>query len=206
MSTNRPVIANILQPLLPYLILGTMLCSCGYQLQGSSSILPDDVKFVAVLPVVNDTTESDLGPRLQEALELRFERYGVVHVVEEPNEADAVLEARIIDVHTQVRNVTGDTDIALEMELVMSIAAELRRSSGQLLWKNSRLMISDTFENVSDVVVTSSSAFAQSGLAADTFGDLGSREASRAQQEQAYENLLDEAARKIYLSAVAANF
>jgi outer membrane lipopolysaccharide assembly protein LptE/RlpB len=182
------------------------LAGCGYQFQGSGSILPEDVKTIAIAPVENDTTIAGLGVRFGDELRSRFERYGVVRIIEDRGIADAILSARILNVDTQVRNVSGAEDIALDEELFITVAAELRRKSGQLLYRDPSMTVSDSFASVSDVVVTSSAGFASSDISASELSNLTQREVSRGQQEQALDELMEEVARKIYLNAVAAEF
>jgi outer membrane lipopolysaccharide assembly protein LptE/RlpB len=186
-----------------FLILGG---GCGYAFQGSGTVLPDDVKTISIRPVENDTTTPGLGPRFGEKIRSRFERYGVVKVVDSTQDADAELITRITGINTRVRDVTSHTDIALEYEVYMTISAELRRRNGQILYLNRALITRGSYGGTSDVVVTSSSAFAQGDIGADTLGGLGSREVSRGQEEQTVENLMDESARKLYLDAVAEEF
>lgn len=182
------------------------LVGCGYALQGSGSILPDDVQTIDIKVADNNTTETGLGVRFTEKLRSRFERYGAVKVVDPGEEADAELITSILSVSNQVRDVTGSSDIALELELILTIRAELRMKNGQILYRNDLLQVAETFGSVSDVVVTSSSQFAQGNIGADTLSTLGSREVSRGQQNEAIEEALEEAARVLYLDAVAADF
>lgn len=195
---------------LAFLLLSLSIFSCGYQFQGSGSILPPDIKTIAIPIAENNTTESNLGERFTESLRSRFERYGVVKIVENEGEADAVLIAKIVDLDSRVSGVTSGTDIETESNLVLTVAVELRKKNGQLLYKNGGLSISDNVAGVKDLVVTSSSDFAQGGLGSDTLGDLGNkagdREVQRGQEDQTVEAMLEEAARKIYLDAVAADF
>lgn len=192
--------------LFPLLVLVAATLGCGYQFQGSGSVLPPDVKTVAIPTVQNNTTESGLALRFTEALRTRFERYGVVKVVEDARDADAVLNAKITAVNTRVRNTTGDTDVSVDLELIMAISAELKRKGGQVLWRDPSLRVSEPFAGVGDVVVTSSSQFAQGGISSGALSSLGAREVSRGQQEQALNDLIEEATRQIYMSAVAADF
>ncbi len=182
------------------------LISCGYQFQGSGSILPDDIKTVAIPVVENDTSESGLGLKFTEELRSRFERYGVLKVVDDRSSADAILNVRILGVDTRTRSVTGNTDQALEQDILMTISGELKRRNGQILWKNPLLQAAESFADVSDVVVTSSAQFAQSGISSGTLGDLGAREVSRGQKEQALQGLMEEMGRVLYLDAVAQDF
>lgn len=187
-------------------LLAAAAAGCGYGFQGSGSVLPEDVQTISIKIAENNTTEPGLGLRFTEKLRSRFDRYGAVKVVDPDQEADAELITSIKGLENEVRDVTGATDIALELELIVSIRAELRMASGQILYRNDNLRVAETFGSVSDVVVTSSSQFAQGGIGSDTLSTLGSREVSRGQQNQAIEAALEEAARVLYLDAVAADF
>jgi len=185
------------------------LSSCGYTFQGSGSILPPDVKRVYIPLVENNSTESGLTTLFTEALRDRFERYGVVTVVDDISEADAILKARIIKVRRETGAVSGTTDSAIQLDTTMQLAAELRRVTGAVLWKNSGFEVTKSYGTVNDTVVTSSADFASSGLGlADfaTLGQNGTREVQRGQERNVLAKLADDAAGKIYDSSVAPDF
>ena len=182
------------------------MSSCGYHLQGSSSVLPPDVKRIAIKPVENLTTEVSLSARLTEALRSRFERYAVVDVVEPNQSKDAELITKIIALDTQTRSTSGNTDIAQELDLIISISAELKRTNGQILYKNPLIQRREPIATSGNLVVTSSSSFAQGSISAQNLSGLSAREIARGQQEQIIDEMLDEVARSIYLNAVSAEF
>jgi len=187
-------------------LLLSILTGCGYTLAGSGSVLPEDVKTIAVINVINKTTEPGLGPRFTEELRSRFERYGVVKVVDNPAEADAQLKARITEVSASVRNVTGDTDVEVDNDLALTVSAELVKKNGQVLWRNPALRITQSVAGTGSTVVTSSSSFLASGVSASSIGNLSAREVQRGQREQVIDAILEEAARQIYMDAVASDF
>lgn len=185
------------------------MSSCGYTFQGSGSILPPDVKRLYIPLVENNSTESGLTTLFTEALRDRFERYGVVTIVDDVSDADAVLRARIIKVQRQTGAVSGTTDSAIQLDTKMQLAAELRRVSGSVLWKNSGFEVTQSYGAVNQLVVTSSADFASSGLGLSDFatlGQSGSREVQRGQERNVLSQLAEEAANKIYDSAVAPDF
>ena len=187
-------------------LVGCLTCSCGYQFSGSGSTLPPDIKTLAIVDVRNQTTEPQVGLKLKENLELRFERYGVVELSEDPERADALLTCTITSIDDEVKTVTGQTDIELESDLLVTLSAAIKRRNGQIIWSNPNLVVRNSFASTSGAVVTSSSNFAQGDINTSALASLSSREVSRVQQEQALEDLLEEAARKIYLESVAESF
>ena len=182
------------------------LCSCGYTFQGSGSVLPPDVKVIAIPLVQNASTEAGLTNVVTESLQDRFERFGVVTVVDDPNEADATLKVRITKVTRNQRTSTSTTDQQLQLDTVLTLAAELRRTSGAVLWRDNNISVSKAFGTTSGVVVTTSPDFASGTLGAADLGSLDDREVSRGQEQDALRALSDEAASQIYDSAVAPDF
>jgi len=193
---------------IPVSIILLFVTGCGYQFQGSGSILPTDVKTVAISQAENQTTEPGLALRFSEALRSRFERYGAVQVSSDEGNADAVLKTTIKDVGSRVRNTNGVSDQEVDQELVLTISGELKKRSGQILWKIDGLKVYQSFAGVSGVIVTRSAGFAGSDFSASQLGNLtnNNRELSRGQKQVALNAALDEAARQIYNDAVAEDF
>lgn len=195
---------------LKLLSLSFFFCSgisgCGYQFQGSGSILPEDVKTVAVLQTENQTTEPNLSLQFTEAIRSRFERYGVIKVVDSASSADAVLKTIIKNVGTRVRNTTGETDQELDLELALTVYGELKKKNGQVLWRNEGIRVYQSFAGVSGVVVTRSAQFAGSDQSGTQLSNLSTREVSRGQKEAALNEAMEEASRLIYNDAVAEDF
>ena len=187
-----------------FLVSLLVFAACGYNFQGSGSILPADVKTVEIPLAINDTTRTGLGEYFTEQLRSRFDQYGAVKVVD--SGGDATLKARITKVERSTSSVSSQTDIALEGFLTITYSAELRKKSGQLLWRRVGMQISENFAETQDTVITSGSDFASGSMNTSTLSNLTEREVSRGQQEEALKSMLEEAARRIYLDAVAPDF
>lgn len=188
------------------IIFSLFLSSCGYRLQGSGSVLPNDVKTISIKPAENVTTLSGLGPKFTEKLRSRFERYGVVKIVDTDVPADAELITKIVSLDTRNRDVQGTSNVQVEQDLLITVSAELRKKNGQILYKNNSITANQSFGTVASNVVTSSSSFATSAIGANTLANLTDREISRGQAAETVEGLMEEVARKLYLSAVASDF
>ena len=181
---------------------------CGYQFQGSGSILPPDVKTISIAQSENRTTEPGLALKFREALRQRFDRYGAVKVISDASSADAVLTTTIKDVTSQVRNTSGATDQGFDQVMVVTISGALKKKSGQILWKTDALQVYQSFADISGVVVTTAAGFAGSDQSAGQIQGLSNnaRELSRGQKQIALTAALEEASRQIYNSAVAEDF
>ena len=188
----------------------TLLCSalggCGYTFSGGGTVLPPEIKKVAIPLVDNSTAETGLTTIVTEALRDQFERYGVLSVVEAERDADAVLNARILKVRRETSTVSARDDAALQRDTSMTLAAELRRVDGSVLWRNTRIVVTKAAAASSNVVVTSSVDFASGTLGGSDIRGLDSRQVSAGQEQEALINLSEQAARIIYDQSVAPDF
>lgn len=184
-----------------------VMIGCGYTFKGGGSILPQDIKRVYVPLVENSSTETGVATLLTEALRDEFERYGVLTVVENLDEADAVLKARILKVGERTRTTTGGrTDTGLQYDTSLTVQAELRRTTGALLWKNPNLSVTKTFGSSKESVVTGSVDFAEGTLSSSDLSGLDTREVARGQRGESMQSLSDQMAQAIYDQAVTPDF
>lgn len=182
------------------------LCSCGYTLRGSGSALPPDVKNIYIPQVDNNSTKLGLAVVLTDSLRDEFDSYGTISVVDNQNEADAVLKVRIVDVKDTTSAVRADSNTALQMQTTMFLSGELRRVTGPVLWRDNQIRVTQTFGADSSVVVTSSAAFAGGSISSQDLSNLSSREVSRGQEASALSALSDDASRQIYDKSIAPDF
>jgi hypothetical protein len=179
---------------------------CGYTFQGSGSVLPQDVKKIYVPLVENNTPEAGLDRVITEALQDQFERYGTFYVVDNMNDADAVLKVRVLSIQRNNRTTSSGTDSALQVQSVLNLSGELRRVSGPVLWANPQISQTASYGAVSGAVVANSADFSGGSLGSNSLSSLNSREVSRSQEGQVLETLAEQAARAIYQEAVLPEF
>jgi outer membrane lipopolysaccharide assembly protein LptE/RlpB len=196
-----------LRPLLNAVVSVVMvLAGCGYTFQGAGTILPPDIKRIYVANVENNTTQLGLSEILSEALKEQFESYGVVSIVEKQRDADAILNVKVADLSRTTRATRSNTDVAVQLETSLQLAAELRRVNGQVLWRDSKVKVSRGFANDQSSVVRSSAEFAGGGLSGADLSNFSAREISRGQESEVINRLAEDAALMIYNSAVAPDF
>ena len=188
------------------LVLSAALSGCGYMLQGGGTVLPPDVRRIYVPLVENNTSQAGMTTVMTEALRDRFERFGVVTIVDDLRDADAVLRARIVKVSQSSRTSTSRTDNVMQYDTTVTVAADLQRVTGQPLWETPGISVSGATAAAKGAVVTTSAAFANTGLNDKDLQELGSREVSRGSQQQIFEYMAEEIAKKIYNEAVAPDF
>jgi len=188
------------------LFVSSVSVGCGYTFRGSESALPPDVKNIYIPQVENNSTKLGLATIVTEAIRDEFDSYGTVAVVDTQSEADAVLKVRILNVKDSTGATRSGTNTALQMQTTMTLAGELRRVTGPVLWRDSAIQATQSFGADSSVVVTSSLDFAGGPSGAGDLAGLSGREVSRGQEANALNTLASNVARQLYDKAVAPDF
>lgn len=119
---------------------------CGYRLAGTGSVLPEDVKVIAVVPFTNRTERPEIEQRVTEAVAQELSRRGGYEVVTDPGKADAVLEGVVTSYRTTpVEFTTEGRESRSEATLV--IQATLRETATDtVLWSQSGLVFKEQFD------------------------------------------------------------
>ena len=129
------------------LVAGT---GCGYRLAGTSSVLPDHVKIIAVVSFTNNTDRPEIEQRVTEALARELSRRGSYDVVTDPAKADAVLEGTVTSYRTIPVEFTTEGREA-RTEATLTIQATLRETaSDEILWSQSGLIFKEQFDVTED--------------------------------------------------------
>ena len=202
LSISRLPVKRIVTALLFALIAS----GCGYGFQGGGSVLPPEVKRVYVPMVDNLSTETGLTLIVTEAMRDRFERFGVLSVVDTQSAADAILKLAILSVKRDTSATASGTNTQLKQNAVITLAGELKKTSGEILWRSTGFSVTRPFGTTANVVVTSSPDFAATGLGAGDLASLGNREISRGAERATFELLAIDAATKVYDEAVSPDF
>jgi TolB-like protein len=128
------------------LILLTAGLGCGYRLAGTSSVLPEHVKIIAVLSFDNKTDRPEIEQRVTEAVARELSRRGRYQVVTDPSKADAVLGGTVTSYRTIPVEFTTEGR-ENRTEATLSIQATLRDTqSDEILWSQSGLIFKEQFD------------------------------------------------------------
>lgn len=119
---------------------------CGYRLAGTSSVLPDHVKIIAVVSFANQTDRPEVEQRVTEAVARELSRRGRYEVVTDPGKADAVLAGTVTSYRTIPVEFTTEGREA-RTEATLTIQATLRETaSDEILWSQSGLIFKEQFD------------------------------------------------------------
>mgnify|MGYP002624663925 FL=1 len=148
-------------------VVAATLAGCGYHVVGTDPQLPADIRTIAVGEISNDTALRGLEKELQFAYEREILIRRHYRMAERPEEADAVITARIRDLSR--RSVAFDeNDQAMQYELQILLDVALRRTgSGEVLWETRNVRQVDEYASNPRVVITSSAEFQQGTLDAE---------------------------------------
>ena len=192
--------------LLGILLLSVCLSACGYTFRGSGSVLPPDVKAIFSPLAENNSTKIGLAEIVTESMREEFDSYGAVSVVERQSDADAVLKVTIANVKETTSTVNAESNTAVQMDTTMYLAAELRRVTGPVLWRDGAIKVTKAYGTNASVVVETSPDFASGSISSSDLSSLSTREISRGQEASALNTLATDAARIVYAKSVAPDF
>jgi outer membrane lipopolysaccharide assembly protein LptE/RlpB len=188
------------------LLLSVTLTACGYTFRGSGSVLPPDVKSIFIPLAENNSTKIGLAEIVTESMREEFDSYGAVSVVDRQSDADAVLKVTIANVKETTSTVNAASNTAVQMDTTMFLAAELRRVTGPVLWRDNAIQVTKAYGTNASVVVESSPDFASGSISSSDLSSLSTREISRGQEASALNTLANDAARIVYAKSVAPDF
>jgi outer membrane lipopolysaccharide assembly protein LptE/RlpB len=140
-------------------LLLAVACGCGYQFTSESSFLPKDVKTLYIEQFVNRSRDVGIEKELVSALRSEFYRKGQLKVVDQIEQADAILSGvvRAVDYHVSTVN---RRDEALQYEGTMIVDVMLRRRDPDgILWQSQGVRLSRIYAGSRAAIVTTSSEF-----------------------------------------------
>jgi outer membrane lipopolysaccharide assembly protein LptE/RlpB len=128
------------------LAMAAVLGSCGYHTAGSSSVLPPDVKTLAVPSFINQTHSYHLETGLTGAVIREFNTRTKYRIVQSTPGADATLQGTVVS--TQVApvaydSVTGRASTGL-VTIVMKVT--LTAQDGRVLYSNPNYVFRDQYQ------------------------------------------------------------
>jgi len=177
-----------------------LLAGCGYRLAGTANV-PEEARTIRIRVFRNHTRENGLDVRLHRAMEDEFRRHGRLEVV---SDGDGDLElSGDIRRFSSIPVAFSATDEAVQYQGVIHLAMRLvERRSGKVLYETKLLQETQDFGAVSGVVITSSPHFQRGTINARDLSNLTNVQIGEARRRDALRELIDQAARDIYLQSM----
>src|ERR1041385_3504489 len=128
-------------------LLALLTSSCGYHVSGKAELVPKTVHTIAVPAFTNATTRYKLTDHLPEAISHEFIARTKYQVVNDPNQADAVLRGAIINYvsyPTIFDQATGRAS-GLQINLTMQVSL-VERSTGKVIFTRPNFEMHQRYE------------------------------------------------------------
>ena len=112
----------------------TGISSCGYHVGGKADLIPKNIQTVAIPPFQNLTTRYTLTDRMPQAIAREFISRTRFQVVNDPNDADAILSGAVTNVVTSPSVFDPVTGKATSVQVNVFLQIFLKeRASGKIL-------------------------------------------------------------------------
>lgn len=121
--------------------------SCGYRMSGRADTLPDEIHSIAIPPFENVTTEYKIEQYIRSAVVSEFITRTRYQIVTENDDADATLNATILLFRDFPATYDPVTNRAATVQTETHLHVALRdHKSGQLVYENPRMILTETYE------------------------------------------------------------
>ena len=180
------------------LFLALIGAGCGYQFSGKGAEFPKDVKTVFVETFVNRSRDVGLESEIASTLRSEFRQRGQLRVVDQLEQADAILSGVVRSFDSRVVAVNREDEVLqFEMALVVDMGLR-RRNPDELLWRTQGARLTELHSGSRGAVVTSSSGFKTGTLNAGDVRRLTDIQLTESQKQEAKERLLERFARELH--------
>lgn len=172
-------------------IVTLIAAGCGYQFAGESSFLPKDIQTIYVEPFINRSRDVGLEKELASGLRSEIFRKGRLRVVDQAEQADAILTGSIVSLESSVVSVNRRDEV-LEYQSILTVDVILRRREpNEVLWRGPAIRLSEFYAGSRAAVVTTSSEFRGRTLNTSDVRRLTDIQLTEAQNREAREQLLE---------------
>lgn len=124
-----------------------LACGCGYRTAGHSSILPEDVKTIAIPSFTNQTSTFKIEQLLTSSVVREWTTRTRYHVVnEQSNSADATLRGTVLSSYASPATYDSQTGRAASVLVVVSMKVSLTDRQGKTLYENPSYVFREQYQ------------------------------------------------------------
>jgi outer membrane lipopolysaccharide assembly protein LptE/RlpB len=163
---------------------------CGYRFSGESTFLPKDLQTLYIEPFINRSRDVGIDKEMTSALRSEFYRKGQLKIVDQIEQADAILNGVVRSVDSHVASVNRRDEV-LQYEGSMIVDLTLRRREPDaIIWQSQAMRLSRIYSGSRAAVVTTSSEFKTGTLNAADVRRLTDIQLTEAANREARERLI----------------
>jgi PBP1b-binding outer membrane lipoprotein LpoB len=145
-------------------LFSVLLTSCGYHIAGKGDLVPKTVHTIAIPAFSNITTRYKLTDHLPEAISREFITRTHYQIVNDPNQADAVLRGSIINYIAQPTIIDQATGRASGLQIYVTLQISLtERATGKVIYSRPSFEAHQRYE----LSINADSFFEESDAALD---------------------------------------
>ncbi len=171
---------------------------CGYQFAGESTFLPKDVRTVYVEPFINRSRDVGIEKEITSALRSEFYRRGRLRVVDQAEQADAILSGVVRGFESSVVSVNRRDEV-LQYESAMTLDVTLvRREPTEILWRGPGTRLTETHAGSRAAVVPTSSDFRTGTLNTADVTRMTDIQLTQTQSREFRDRLMERFARELH--------
>ena len=174
-----------------------VLAGCGYHFTSGGRQFTADVHTIGVRTFANETREIGVEKRLAMAIEREFVIRGPLKVAA-PDEGDLVLTGTVRVAEDRPVAFNRDDEVLI-YQTVLSLDLDLRRrDDGKMVWQVRNLRVTDDYESVASVVVTTSSEFRSGTLNPADLGAFTEIQLAETRRKQMMDRMIGTLAHDVY--------
>jgi hypothetical protein len=171
---------------------------CGYQLAGQSPLFSHDIRKIYVEPFISRSRDVGIEQELTSALRSEFYRRGQLKVVDQLDEADAIVSGVIRSLDSHVASVNRRDEV-LQWESVMVLDVSLRRREpNEILWRAQGTRLTQVFSGSRAAVVTTSSQFRTGTMNSEDIRQMTDIQLSESDKRRVREELIEGFAQQLH--------
>jgi outer membrane lipopolysaccharide assembly protein LptE/RlpB len=174
------------------------LAGCGYQLSGESAFLPKDVRTIYIEPLINRSRDVGIDKEMTTALRAEFYRRGKLRVVDQIEQADAILTGIVQTLENHVASVNRFAEV-LQYESIMTVDVTLRRREpDEIIWQGQGIRLDQLYNGSRGAVLTTSSAFQTGTLNSSDIRQLTDIQVTESESKQLRGRLMEQFATELH--------
>jgi outer membrane lipopolysaccharide assembly protein LptE/RlpB len=133
-------------PAAMFVILALLLVGCGYHPAGKASLIPTDIKTIAIPTFVNQTQTYHVESTLTQAVVREFNTRTHYRIVSDPDGADAVLRGTVLSTQLAPLTYDSNTGRASSALVTVNMKVVLTGKDGKVLYQNSNYVYREQYQ------------------------------------------------------------
>lgn len=131
---------------LAVLVAAVALTGCGYHVGGQGSLLPKDVRTIAVLPWNNATTQYKLPALMSAAISRELISRTRYNVVADPAKADATVSGNVVNIFNNATIYDPVSGRSTGAQMMVQVQVQVVDKNGKVLFTRPNLEFRDRYE------------------------------------------------------------